>query len=102
MIPLQKSFGDFVKDRFGPNWVFSARDTPALHARYDKPDRPVVVITPKQQRLLKIDYHREWGRECDSEYWHMLSALREARAHLSGAALASVEDAIKAATVIAK
>ena len=77
----QKSFGDFVKERFGSNWVYAQRSTPRLQARYNKPDCPVVVITPKQQRQLREDYTREWGREYDPQYWAMLSALRAIREH---------------------
>ncbi len=77
----QKSFGDFTKERFGPNWVYAHRSTPALRARHNKPDCPVVVITPKQQKQLKTEYAREWGREYDPQYWAMLSALRAIHAH---------------------
>lgn len=77
----QKSFGDFTKERFGPNWVFAHRSTPALQARYNKPYCPVVVITTKQQRQLKYDYAREYGRDHDPQYWAMLSALRAIHAH---------------------
>ena len=77
----QKLVSDFVKERFGSNWVYAARSTDRIHARYDKPDCPAVVITPKQQKQLKVDYQREWGREYDPQYWAMLCALRAIRAH---------------------
>jgi hypothetical protein len=77
----QKSFGAFIKERFGPNWVYAARCTDNIRARYNKPDCPVVVITPKQQKQLKADYEREWGREYDPQYWAMLSTLRAIHAH---------------------
>lgn len=41
--PTQKSFGDFTRERFGPNWVFAARSTDRLCAKYDKNDCPVVT-----------------------------------------------------------
>lgn len=80
--PPQKSFGDFVRERYGPNWVYANRSTPHLHDRYDKPDCPAVVITPKQQRQLKDNYAKEWGREHDPAFWAMLCALRLAAAEL--------------------
>lgn len=77
MLPQQMSFGDFIKMRHGPKWVYAARATPQLRYRY--PDS--VVITPKQQRELARDYKAEWGREYDPEYWQMLCALRAIHAH---------------------
>lgn len=77
----QKSFGNFVKDRFGPNWVYAHRATDALRARYDRNDCPVAVITPKEQKRLAADYKAQWGREHDSEQWTMICALRAIRAH---------------------
>lgn len=62
----QKSFGEFTTERFGPNWVYAARSTEALRARYNKPDCPAVVITPKQQRQFAADYKAQWGRENDA------------------------------------
>lgn len=76
--PIQKSFGDFIRERHGPNWVYAARSTPDLLARHFKPDKPVVVITPKMQRALATDYAKKWGREYDVQFWEMLCALREA------------------------
>lgn len=81
--PAQKSFGDFIRERHGRNWVYAARSTPRILAQYQKynPDtgehEPPVVITPKQQRQLKIDYAKAWGREHDPQYWQMLCALRD-------------------------
>lgn len=102
----QKTFGDFIKERFGSNWVYARRSTPALQARYNKPDCPVIVIMPKQQKQLKDDYAREWGREYDPQYWAMLSALRAIHAHavnrdncpatIEALACAAIETATKA------
>lgn len=74
--PVQKSFGEFTRERFGPNWVFAHRATDRLRARYDKNNCPVVVITPKQQKHLHADYKREWGAEYDAPAWQALCALR--------------------------
>jgi hypothetical protein len=73
----QKSFGDFTRERFGPNWVYAHHSTPRIRAQYDKPDCPVVVITPKQQQKLRADYKIEWGRENDLELWTAICALRD-------------------------
>lgn len=73
--PKQKSFGDFIRERHGSNWVYAARTTPDLLARHNKPDQPVVVITPKMQRQLAVDYAKQWGREHDVQYWQMMCAL---------------------------
>lgn len=75
--PVQKSFRDFTRERFGPNWVFADRITDSLRAQYDRNDCPVVVITPKQQKQLHADYKREWGAEYDKPAWQALCALRE-------------------------
>lgn len=80
--PQQKTFGDFIKERFGRNWVYSARATDAIKARYTKynPEtgnhEPPAVITPKQQKQLAADYAKEWGREHDPEFWTAVCALR--------------------------
>lgn len=73
--PIQKTFGDFVRERHGPNWVYAARTSPGLLARHNKPDQPVVVIAPKMQRQLAADYAKQWGREHDVQYWQMMCAL---------------------------
>lgn len=79
---IQKSFGEFIRERYGRNWVYAARSTPRIMAQYRKynPDtgehEPPAVITPKQQRQLKIDYAKAWGREHDPQYWQMLTVLR--------------------------
>ena len=73
--PAQKTFGEFVADRYGPKWVYAARATDNLRSRY--PDS--VVITPKYQDHLRRDYAREWGREYDPAFWQMLCALRHCR-----------------------
>lgn len=104
--PAQKSFGDFIRERHGRNWVYAARSTPRILAQYQKynPDtgehEPPVVITPKQQRQLKIDYAKAWGREHDPQYWQMLCALRYtlATAKLkSGCGLVDIESVIESA-----
>src|ERR1700719_3010760 len=77
----QKTFGAFMRERVGLNWVYAARCTDSIRARYNKPDCPVVVITPKQQKQLRADYEREWGGEYDPQYWAMLSALRAIHGH---------------------
>lgn len=74
--PEQKSFGDFIRERHGPNWVYAKRTTPNLLARHNKSDQPVVVITPKMQAALAVDYAKVWGREHDVQFWQMLCALR--------------------------
>lgn len=74
--PIQKTFGDFIRERHGSNWVYAARTSSDLLARHYKPDKPVVVITPKMQRQLAADYAKEWGREHDVQFWQMLCALR--------------------------
>lgn len=101
--PTQKSFGDFTRERFGPNWVFAHRATDRLRARYDKNNCPVVVITPKQQKHLHADYKREWGVEYDKPAWQALCALRAATNQLdySGFDIATqnmIEEAIEALT----
>lgn len=77
----QKSFGEFVTERHGRNWVYAARMTDRIAARYNKPDCPAVVITPKQQKQLAVDYKVQWGREHDPEFWAMLCALRAIHTH---------------------
>ena len=79
-IKQQKTFGEFVSDRYGPKWVYAARATDRLRARY--PDS--VVITPKAQKQLRVDYQREWGREHDPQFWAMLCALRAIRDLVTG------------------
>lgn len=69
----QKSFGEFVSDRYGPKWVYAARRSERIARQYPNS----TVITPKQQRQLKIDYARFWGREHDQPFWLMLCALRD-------------------------
>lgn len=106
-IPIQKTFGEFIKARFGPKWVYAARRSPRLAAKY--PDS--VVITPKQQAQLRRDYAAQWGREYDPPYWQMLCALREARdaliaGHLPGntetgdRTLEAIQYAIERATTV--
>lgn len=73
--PPQKSFGEFIAERYGPKWVYAQRASDRLKSRY--PDS--VVITPKQQRQLAADYKREWGAEYDKASWQALCALRSAR-----------------------
>lgn len=100
--PRQKTFGEFVADRYGPKWVYAAHATDRLRSKY--PDS--VVITPNKQRELTDDYAKEWGREYDPEFWQMLCALRLAETVLgstppnaqNNAAYAAVCDAIEAAT----
>ena len=93
----QKSFGDFVKERYGSKWVYAQRASERIKSRY--PDS--VVITPKYQRQLAADYKREWGREHDLPVWEALCALRSARGCLAfygSTALAEVEKAITGLT----
>lgn len=71
-IPKQKTFGEFIADRYGPKWVYAHRTTDRIRRQYPES----VVITPKQQRELTTDYQKEWGREYDPEFWAMLCALR--------------------------
>lgn len=70
--------GEFIADRHGKKWVYAARESAAIRAKY--PDS--VVITPKAQRQLQIDYAKEWGREYDPVFWQMLCALRSATQQL--------------------
>lgn len=72
--PAQKSFGDFIRERHGSNWVYAKRASPALLARHHKPG--TVIITPRMQRQLAADYAKVWGREYDVQFWEMLCALR--------------------------
>lgn len=88
--PKQKTFGEFIRDRYGPNWVYAHRMTNRIRSRYSRPD-PVtgewsapVVITPAQQKALRDDYAKEWGRENDEAFWHMLCALRATKEALHG------------------
>lgn len=80
--PAQKSFGDFIRERHGRNWVYAARSTPRILAQYQKynPDtgehEPPALITPKQQRELAVTYKREWGEEYNPAAWMALCALR--------------------------
>lgn len=91
--PVQKSFGDFIRERHGRNWVYAARarSTPRILAQYQKynPEtgehEPPVVITPKQQRKLKTDYKREWGEEYNPAAWKALCALRYIKMELETA-----------------
>jgi hypothetical protein len=76
---VQKSFGEFIVERYGPKWVYAQRTSDRLKARY--PDS--VVITPKQQRQLAVDYKREWGQEYDRSAWFALCALRAAKQAIS-------------------
>lgn len=91
MFPLQKTFGEFIAENYGPKWVFADRATDRLRDRYPNS----VVITPKQQRQLHEDYKRLYGREHDPAAWAMLCALRAAleevtgeRAHMAAKAIA--------------
>lgn len=92
-LPPQKSFGDFTAERFGRNWVYAARATDAIKARYTKwnPEteqhEPPTVIAPKQQRQLATDYAAEWGREYDSQFWAAICALRAIGGELAKEAL---------------
>lgn len=70
----QKSFGQFIADRYGPKWVYAAKRSERIARQYPQS----VVITPKQQRQLAVDYAKEWGREYDPVFWQMLCALRAA------------------------
>ena len=54
---VQKSFGDFVAERYGPKWVYAQRATDRLRSQYPNS----VVITPKHQKQLKVDYAKAWG-----------------------------------------
>lgn len=102
---IQKSFGDFIRERYGRNWVYAARSTPRILAQHQKynPEtnehEPPTIITPKQQRQLKIDYAKAWGREHDPQYWHMLVALRQSleaikRGDIHSAIRVDIESAI--------
>lgn len=92
----QKSFGDFTAERFGRNWVYAVRMTDRIRSQYAKwnPEteqhEPPVVITPKQQRQLKADYEREYGREHDPQLWTAICALRAIGGDVAGAALESM------------
>lgn len=76
--PAQKSFGEFVADRYGPKWVYAQRSSERIARQYPN----AVVITPKQQRQLSADYKREWGAEYDPARWKALCVLRQIREHL--------------------
>ncbi len=45
--------GDFIRQRYGPNWVLSARRTARLVERYGD---SVAVITPKQYAKAIADW----------------------------------------------
>ena len=104
-VPTQKTFGEFISERFGRNWVYAAHMTPQIAARYGA---DVVVLTPALQRRLKDDYAREWGRANDPVFWQMLCALRDCRERLAlnngdndeeGPFIDAVVNAIERATV---
>lgn len=67
------SFGEFIAQRYGPKWVYAARNSAALRRQYG---RDVRVILPREQERLREDYHRLYGRERDEAHWRMLCALR--------------------------
>jgi hypothetical protein len=75
--PVQKSFGAFIAERFGPKWVYAQRASDRIARQYPGS----VVITPKQQRQLAADYKREWGEEYSPASWNALCALRCIRDH---------------------
>jgi hypothetical protein len=99
MLLVQKTFGEFVSDRFGPKWVYACRRTDRLSAQYPGS----VVITPKAQKELRDDYRRVWGREYDPEFWAMLCALRAIRDHAAARdnCLATIEALANAALEVA-
>lgn len=99
MFPRQKAFGDFIKERYGPKWVYAQRASSRITSQY--PDS--VVITPKQQRQLAADYRRLYGREHDPAFWAMLCVLREVQKNVSGLSVFSsmLESKVDAAIELA-
>lgn len=100
--PAQKSFGDFTRERFGPNWVYGHSKKQISFARNGERQ---TVITKKEQRQLHADYKREWSREYDAPAWQALCALRTAKqvmefqgVHLARSSYDEVCEAIKALT----
>ena len=69
---VQKSFGDFIKERVGPKWVYVQRNSDRIAGQYPNS----AIILPKQQRELAIEYKKEWGAEYDRAAWFALCALR--------------------------
>lgn len=70
--PAQKSFGDFIKERVGPKWVYASQRSKRIAAQYPGS----VVVLPAQQRELAVTYKREWGEEYNPAAWMALCALR--------------------------
>lgn len=95
--PVQKSFGDFIKERVGPKWVYAQRNSERIASRYPGS----VVILPKQQRKLAADYKRNWGQEYDKPAWKALCALRavDRQQNLDVETHAMVLEAIEALTL---
>lgn len=73
----QKSLGELTTERFGPNWVYGRAGT----VSFARNGARQTVITKKEQEALKRDYKARWGREYDPEFWAMICALRQIRAH---------------------
>jgi len=70
--PAQKTFGEFIKERVGPKWVYAAQRSKRIAAQYPGSK----VILPQQQRQIAKDYKREWGEEYNPAAWMALCALR--------------------------
>lgn len=83
--PVQKSFGEFTRERFGPNWVYGHSKKQICYARNGERQ---TVITPKEQRQLHADYKREWGDEYNEPQWKALCALRHAKLDMDTAGIA--------------
>ena len=89
---VQKSFGEFTAERFGPYWVYGHSKKRESFARNGERQ---TVITKVEQKKLAADYRREWGREHDAPLWAALCALRAASKDASFAAMApETQDAI--------
>lgn len=92
---IQKSFGDFTSERFGPNWVYGHSKAKECFARNGERQ---TVITKKEQQQLVADYKAAWGREYDPEMWGMICALRAIAGHSAESAVLATS-ALKAAGV---
>lgn len=79
IFPAQKTFDDFTRERFGPNWVYGRSKNQESFARNGERQ---TVITKKEQRQLHADYKREWGEEHNLPAWKALCALRCAKREL--------------------
>lgn len=70
------TFGDFMRDKVGKNYVIAPRASDGLRARYGD---DVVVVTPARNRALTQEYRALYGDPYDAVRAEMYRTLREFR-----------------------